>query len=398
MGILAKKHQEHHLSGIAKLSIVGMVVSLSAAFINTIWAVYLYSFFHSEVYVGLFSAILTVVAFASYFLYIPLIEKSDKSKIYSFSLLLFVIFYFLFAINTNFYFLIILAIIMTSFVTLRITSYGLLVRDLSSQKELARNEGLVYTLANLSFVVGPLVAGYIAARFGIHWIFVLSSAFLLAGFFVFKSTKISGKQGKKRLDKKVFKNFIDFFKNRERAVGYMLGTGSSIWWMFIYLFIPLYIIRSGFDEFAIGIFLFAIAFPLIILELPFSKLAGKKGFRKIFLIGHLIVAIASAICFFLTGTYSLLILLVLASIGMAMLEPTTEAYFFDILKGKERYRFYGPYNTALDTGNLIGKLAGAITLIFLPFKFLFLVFGAFMFLLFLLSFKTKKIVESRRKR
>ena len=58
---------------------------------------------------------------------------------------------------------------------------------------------------------------------------------------------------------------------------------------------------------------------------------------------------------------------------------------------------YGPYNTAIDTGSFIGKIFPSLMLIFLPFKFVFLLFGVFMFLLFLISFKTKNVVELRKK-
>ena len=80
---------------------------------------------------------------------------------------------------------------------------------------------------------------------------------------------------------------------------------------------------------------------------------------------------------------------------MAMLEPTTEAYFFDILKSSDRNRFYGPYETSLDVGGFVAKMCASTLLIFLPFKFLFLLFAAFMFAFFLVSFKVKDIVESR---
>jgi len=116
-----------------------------------------------------------------------------------------------------------------------------------------------------------------------------------------------------------------------------------------------------------------------------------------FKIGYFLVSIIALACFFVSNIYVILSLLILASIGMAMLEATTEAYFFDILKRKEKYRFYGPYNTAIDAGNLIGKIFPSLILIFLPFKFIFLLFGAFMFLLFLISFKTKNVVELRKK-
>jgi len=83
---------------------------------------------------------------------------------------------------------------------------------------------------------------------------------------------------------------------------------------------------------------------------------------------------------------------------MAMLEPTTEAYFFDTIKRKDEDRFYGPYNTSIETGLILGKILPAVLLLFLPFKYIFLLFAGIMFLLFLLSFKAKNIVEGGRRR
>jgi len=398
MGVLVKKQRGvPHLTGIAKLSIVGMIVSLSAAAMNTIWAIYLDSFLNNTVYVGLFSSLLTVIAIVAHFAFIPVIEKADKAKLFSSSLLLFILFYLVFTFNQSFTVLVIVAILMTIFLSLRVASFGILVRDTSSQKGLSRNEGMVYTFMNVAFVIGPLLAGFIAARYNLRWVFALSAFFLFIGFLILKFSGIKGDKGKKKLDRNIYKNFTDFFKSKDRVIAYLLGSGVTIWWILIYLFMPLHMIRNGFTELAIGYFLFAIAVPLIIFEYVFSKTAGKIGFRKIFKIGYLLTAIIALACFFFTNLYIVAALLVLASIGLAMIEPTTEAYFFDILKGKERYRFYSPYGTALDFGNLVGKVSGSILLIFLPFRFIFILFSIWMFLLFLLSFKTKRIVESRRK-
>ena len=101
---------------------------------------------------------------------------------------------------------------------------------------------------------------------------------------------------------------------------------------------------------------------------------------------------------FIDKIYFALGFLVFGSVGLAMLEPTTEAYFFDLLKNKkDENRFYGPYNTAIETGLIFGKLAPAILLLFLPFKFIYLLFAITSFGLFLLSFKAKKIVEGRKR-
>jgi len=397
MGILARKQiGVPHLSGIAQLSIVGMIAAFSAALMSTVWAVYLDSFLNNAVYVGLFSTFLTLIAIAARFMFIPIIEKGDKAKLFASSLLLFVLFYIIFAINASLIVMVIVAILTTIFMSLRVSSFGILVRDASTQQGLSRNEGMVYTFSNLSFVIGPLIAGFVAARYNIRIVFLLSALFLAIGFLVFKFSRIKGDGGKKRIDRNVYKNFTDFLKSKDRVIAYLLGSGITIWWILIYLFMPLYMIRNGYTELAIGYFLFTIAVPLIVLEYMFSKVAGKIGFKKIFKIGYLSVAVLSFACFFFTNIYFIAGILVLASVGMAMLEPTTEAYFFDILKGKERYRFYSPYGTAIDFGQLIGKVSGSIALIFLPFNYLFILFSIWMFLLFLLSFKTKKVVEARR--
>jgi len=398
MGILVKKQKgAYNFTNIAKLSIVGLIVSLSAAYINTIWAVYLDSFVNSILFVGLLSAVLTLISFLSYFLFIPLIEKSDKVKIFSYVLILFMISYILFAINNNFYLFLTLAVIITVLYTLRITSFGLIIRDNSKDNKVSSNVGIMYTSANIAWVVGPLIAGFVASNFGINTVFLLSALFLFIGLIIFRASEIKDLKNKNKSNNNLFKNFIDFFKDKERVFAYMLGGGVNLWWSFVYLFIPLMIIRSDLGELWIGYFLFGIAVPLILFEYIFAKSAGKHGFKKLFKMGYFIVSIISFTCFFVSNIYLILFLLILASMGMAMLESTTESYFFDILKRKEKYRFYGPYNTAIDIGSFIGKIFASILLVFLPFKFLFLLFGSFMFLLFLTAFKTKNVIESRRK-
>ena len=134
----------------------------------------------------------------------------------------------------------------------------------------------------------------------------------------------------------------------------------------------------------------------MLFEFHFSKLAGKIGFKKIFKIGFLIPALLVIICFFINNIYIILGLLVLASIGLAMLEPTTEAYFFDTIKNKDECRFYGPYNTTVEVNDFLGKILSATLLIFLPFKYIFLLFGAFMLFFVFISFKIKDIVENKK--
>lgn len=396
MGIfIRKRHGGWKFTNISKLSLICLIVSLSNAFVNTIWAVYLDSFFDNIAFVGFFSAFLTIVAFLASFLLIPIIEKNDKPKLYAFSLFFFLVSYILFAINKNFYLMIFLSVFISALYSLKIASFGLLIKDNSSVCFLSRNEGIIYTAFNLSWVVGPLVAGYVLSGFGFGGVFIFSALFLFVALLLFIFSKVKSGKKMKKVDTHLLKNFISFFKNKHRVFAYLLGSGVPAWWSLIYLFIPLRVIHSGLNEIWIGYFFFAVAVPLIFLEYYFSKLAGKFGFRKIFKIGYLLAVIFVIPCFFISNIYIVMGLLVLASVGMAMLEPTVEAYFFDILKGDEEYRFYGPYNTSLDFGAFFGRFFASVLLMFLSFKFIYLLFGVLMFSLFLLSFKIKNIVEKK---
>ena len=385
-------------SGMKRLGIVSLFGGFSSAFISTIWALYMNSFVESAAIVGLISGALAFISFFSYFVFIPIIEKNNKSRLFSYSLFLFGILYILFAINRNFLIFILLACIMNLLFTIRLTSFGIIVRDKSAKTKLSSNEGLLYTFANVAWVAGPLIAGWVNGKFGISMVFLLSAFFIFAALILFRFSGIKSNAVCKKVDSNIIKNFTEFFKNKNRVFAYLISSGISFWWSLIYIFIPVYMVENGLGNMLVAYFLFAIPIPLILLEYNFGKLAGKIGFKKVFAIGFAIAAMLSFICFFIVNIYWILGILVLASIGLAMLEPTSEAYFFDISKKKDCQRFYGPQKTAIDFGQFTAKTISGLLLFVLAFKFLFIFFALVMFALFLLSLKMKDIVEFKRVR
>lgn len=397
MGMLIRKHHGNRVfTGMAKLAFITFLVSLAAAGIDTIWAVYLQGFLHSDSAVGFLSGALSALAFISFFVLVPLIEKTNKIALFSISLIFTALIYILFAVNKSLAVLFFLSVILTIFTSIRFTSFGIIIRDKSDKKKLARNEGLMYTFANVSWVVGPLIAGFISVKFGVPSIFIIAAALTFFGFILLKFSRIKDDNVTKKVDGNILGNFLDFFKKKDRVMAYLLGAGVTFWWSLIYLYIPLYIFENNFNEIWIGTFLFMVAVPLIMLEYPLSKFSAKYGSKLLFQVGYFIPAAIAFVCFFLNSIILILALLVLASVGIAMLEPTTEAYFFDILKTKrEENRFYGPYNTAIETGLVLGKILPAIALIFLPIKYIFIIFGLFMFALFVIATKSRDVVEEK---
>ncbi len=397
MGLIIKRyHGNLGFTGIAKMSIVAFLASMSAAIAVSVWAIYIDSFVDSASTVGLISAFLTFVAFVSFFVLVPIIEKFNKAKLFAVSLIFISLSYLAFAFVENLYVFLAVGILAMTALSLRIITLGILVKDISPKNSLSRNEGLKFTFINIAFLLGPLIAAYILASEGIGSVFIMASIFAFLGLLFFVRAHINDSVKSRKIDKAVLKNFFSYFKKKERVLVYVLSGGVSLWWGMIYLFVPLYIVRTGLAESWVGYFLFAVAVPLILLEYYFAKSAGLRGFKRIFRAGFLIAAGFAIGAFFAGNVYLALTLLIFGSIGLAMLEPTFEAYFFDVLKNnREEYKYYGPYNTTFDVFDILGKVLGSLLLIFLPFKFIFLLFGGLMFLMFLLSFFVKDVIEAK---
>jgi len=376
-----------------KLGLVALISSTGLAIIGTIWAIYLDSFFHNASYVGFLSTFFAIVTFASYIFTVPIIEKNSKSKIYSIAVFTYAIFYFVLAIVTNLYVVIIIGTIISIISALKITSFGLILIDKSKNKDVSKNVGLVYTLFNFAWLLGPLIAGIIIKQYTMNVIFYLASGLIFISFLLFRTFEINKKS--KIIDGNYKKILIDYFKNKDRRLSYIISGGMHIWLTLIYVYIPIYIVESGLNASVVGFFLFAHVTPLILLEYYFGKLAGKIGFKKTFIIGYSIIGTITILCFFIPNIYMQLGLILIASIGLAMIEPTTEAYFFDLV-GKQKEKFYGPYNTTIDVNSIVALFLSAIILLFLPYKFLFLFIGIIMLIFAGISLKTKNIVEGKR--
>jgi MFS family permease len=396
MGVLVKKQRGiYSFTGMGKLAIITFLVSMGYALIDTVWAIYLQSIFHNISIVSFISALFTLVAFLAFFFLIPIIERNNKAKLFKMSLFLIGLSYIIFYLSRNIFIFFIAAFVLVIFTSLRINSFGIIIRDKSSNKCLARNEGLLYTFFNIAWLVGPLIAGAIANAYGVPLVFLLSSLFIFLSLFIFHLSKVNDANISKKIDGSIVKNFVSYFKNRDRVFAYILGGGVNFWLILIYLYMPIYILQSGLNDLWIGYFLFAFAFPPVLLEYYASKIAGKIGFKKIFKTGFLILSFSALICYFLNNIYLIMACLVFASIGVAMIEPTTEAYFFDILKKKEdESKYYGPYNTTIDTNHFVGSVLAGIILLFFPFKNIFLFFAFFMLVYFLVCFKMRDINES----
>ena len=379
----------------SKLESFGLIVfilTLGVSFVDTFWAVYIFEHTHSDVAVGLISALLTVVSLVSFVAFIPLFEKYDNSQLYQWSLFLMGICYALFLFTQSLWIIILLGIILSILTVIRLTCFGIILKENSTNKNLAKHVGMSYTILSLGWLVGPLLAAPIAERYGIPLLFLLSSFFFFMALLMYKILHIGMKRKKiTRRDGHFFHKLTSFFHNPGLLRTYIVAGTSPLWWSFVYIYIPVYIIQQGLGVQWVAYFLFATMVPIFVLEYSFNILADRMKYRTAFVGGNLFLAVLLFICFFVTNIYVLLALLSLGSVGLALVEPAAESYFFLVAPKKDLEKNYSIYNTSLDIFGIIGKLIIAGCLVILSFAYSFLFLSLCFFFLAWVSLSLKQV-------
>lgn len=150
-------------------------------------------------------------------------------------------------------------------------------------------------------------------------------------------------------------------------------------WAVVYF--PLYLateIGLGWDM--IGKIIAVGLFAFILFEYPAGQLADKRlGEKELMAVGFVFLAIGSA-CFTFIETKEVLywmILFFFTRIGASLVEVTTESYFFKQVSANDS-NMINSFRLARPVANLVGVLAGSLSLVFLPFNLIFVVLAFIM--------------------
>jgi len=259
-------------------------------------------------------------------------------------------------------------------------SIALFVRDSAHDTDLGEEEGLYYKYSNIGYFIGPMVGGFVASFFGYELVFSLAAITSLAALAYFYYAHVIKKHPaiksvKQSKDFSFRKNIREFFVDPDRRKAYLITVMLLTWFSFKRIYVPLYIIASGYLDNVSGIILSLGIIPFILFEVKIGKYADKKGIRLPIATGFLIIAIILLIVFLSPWPLLNFALLIVASIGASFIEPLQEYYLFKHLPKDREDSMYGIYMTTDPVSYFLAPAIGALILAFLPFKFLFLVFA-----------------------
>lgn len=389
--MIYSRHTHHFINKGSKLLFSDTMINIGLAITNTIWSLYIKSFGLTNSQVGLFSAFLVIISLFTSILAVPIIEKYKKERLLIMSIVIAIVAYTIIALTNNLYVFAFAASALTIVSIFRITSFGILFKNSIKPKNFEKKESLLYVFENAGWLVGPLIAGYFLLSMPMQMLFLIAALFYLFALLSYSSTTfIKIKESKKSFDKNYLKNINDFLLHKKLKYSYIASCGLATWWALVYTYIPLFAIDKGVTENEIAILLSIIILPLVATEYKVGLLAKKYSSSLFIRLGFLGLIIISILLFFTANIHYQFLLIIVASIFAAFLEPTLEIIFFKQTSTKEEEKFYSLYRTATSIGSLITKIIIAGVLLILPNNFSFIVVTLLLTIALLASFKIKK--------
>jgi len=216
-----KRHKTHHKHKLGKFfAWLALTTGLGNAAFWTIFPLIVNDTLQSEALVGIFFSIISLIALGGSLLSTVLFRKISRVKITKWSLLGGAIFLLLITLITNKIHLYSFEIPRALFHLLVGIALSLYVRDTAKAHRLGFAEGRYYLYANIGWLIGPLIGGYIAQLISRDAVFIFSAIMYIISFFMFQHQHIKKHpliKHKKETQtiKELTNNIKDFFKVKE---------------------------------------------------------------------------------------------------------------------------------------------------------------------------------------
>lgn len=177
---------------------------------------------------------------------------------------------------------------------------------------------------------------------------------------------------------RIMRTLRTFFESAALRTGFLTHLTLQIFFAWTIIYMPLYLATEiGLNWDKIGVILGVGLLAYVFFEWPIGWLADNKwGEKELMAGGFLVLAVTLAAMSFITSTsvWPWIALMFVNRIGAALIEVTTESYFFKHTKGTDA-NLISFFRLTRPLGLVLGSLIGSAALLFLPFNLIFIVFA-----------------------
>ncbi len=359
---------------------LALLIGLAASLILPIFPNFVKSVLHTDEAVSIFFSVMALMTLSAGLCSTIIFKKLERTFVMKASFISLAVIYFMLIFVVRITELSILTTIKSWFELFAIITLSLFVRDFSNSKDFGEAEGRYFKFQNIGYLIGPLVGGFLASQFGYEIVFILAAAIVLGGFLYFYNHHVIKESAaiinmKRVSTVKFFENIKNYFSDPNRTKAYVMSFSLMGWFMVKRLYLPLYVVASGYLSSVTGIVFSLAIIPFILLEEKIGKYADAKGIRIPISSGFFIIAGGLLLTFISPFPILNFIIIILSNIGAAFIEPIQEYYLLKNTPKEQEEDFYGIYSTSTTVSSFFTPIIGALVLSVLPFKFIFLVFA-----------------------
>ena len=244
------------------------------------------------------------------------------------------------------------------------------------------SRGLLLTLASLVGAASPLISGLLIGSTGTNF----SNAYLVSALTLIPVLIVLLLYFRSFSDPEygevdVFSAIHTFWVNVNIRSVFIAHFLLQMFFMMTVVYVPLYLTGSiGLTWSQFGIIMFFAQMAYVIFEYPIGIIADRYiGEKEMMAAGFLIIVISTAWMSFVAVASVLVwsIIMFTMRVGAALVEVTTESYFFKQTKSSDA-QIISFFRVTRPLSYVLGAVVASLSLLYIPFNMLFVVFALLM--------------------
>ncbi len=268
--------------------------------------------------------------------------------------------------------------------TLVLFCIDIFIEHFGTPKTVGKTRGIYLTVINLGWIVSPILSGFLITHEGgyraIYTVAFIMTILMSIGLLLYVK-KFKDKVYTKTPFLKVYK----FLKENKHILAVnLINFILQFFFALMVVYTPIYLhehIGLGWDK--LGVIFTFMLLPFVLFSIPIGKLIDRYHVHKRMLlnIGFVIMGV-STILISQLDTKSVVfwaIILFMTRVGAAIVETTSEIYFFTHVREEDAY-LLSIFRDMTPVAYIVAPLIGSLFILFFPFQYLFIGLGMFTFI------------------
>lgn len=236
-------------------------------------------------------------------------------------------------------------------------AYNAMVADLVQPERREEVYGLCYMVNNIGTVIGPLIGGALLLVTSYSSLFLVVTAFVVAGA-VAISLRIKETAPAKGKGEKIAGKFRGVYKDRLFLTYCLLAAMTNIVYSQFYGLLSVYTEYLGMPAYEFGMLFSINGAMVVLLQIPIRKATMKIGTTKSFLIAQTLYA-AGFSFFFLSHNFSqMLIGNIILTLGEIIIVPASNGFIANLAPVDKRGRYMAFSSLFSGIGGSVGNYIG----------------------------------------